>query len=344
MKRSIYLRLVLTVILIYFVSNVVVAGIAALVIGPETMSMLPTHDMPRGLRIVVLITTVFSLLLGSLITLLAIRRTVKPIREMSSAAKKIAQGDFHVLVDTRRKDEIGELAKNFNIMASELQKIEVMRDDFVSSVSHEFKTPLVSIEGYAKLLMDEDLSKTQKEYVDIILSEVGRLSRMSSNILLLNRLENENYDHTKKDYDLAEQIRKAILLLEREWSEKNINLNIDLQTTTVNASEDLLMQVWLNLIGNAIKFSPDGGDIDITISSHNGQMIFKIVNYGDLLTEEEIRHIFDKFYQGDKSRNREGNGLGLSIVQRIIHLHGGEITATSNEKEGTAFVARFPQK
>ena len=279
--------------------------------------------------------SVLSLLIGSLIMLIASGIIVKPVRKLSAATRKIAEGDFSIRIHKNRSDEIGQLIENFNTMAAELSGMEMLRNDFISDISHEFKTPLTSIEGYTKLLRDCKNDAERNEYMDIIMEETKRLSALSGNILLLNRIENENITQAKSSFRLDEQIRQVILFHESKWSSKQIELQLDLEEIVFEGNEQLLYQVWLNLFDNAVKFSGTKGLIEVHLKKKDGKAVFSITDYGKGMTAEEQKRMFEKFFTGDRSRNAEGNGLGLSIVKRILDMHNGTIEVTSKPGEFT---------
>ena len=280
-----------------------------------------------------------SLIIGSLLFLLAGKMFVKPISKLTQATERIAVGDFDIEIKTNRKDEIGNLISSFNIMAGELKSIEILRNDFISDISHEFKTPLTSIEGYTKLLKDCS-DEERSQYIDIITEETKRLSILSTNILTLNSIENENYPIFTEEFSLDEQIRKAILLLENKWIEKEIEWDIELDSIKFKGNKNLMYQVWINLIDNAIKFSEIGGIIEIKLSDADNP-ILSIRDEGKGINLEDNKKVFEKFYKADKSRNSDGNGLGLSIVKRIVHMHNGEITLESRVGEGTKVIVKL---
>lgn len=296
---------------------------------------LDAQNVFPDLRTLILKSNICSLLFGSAVMLIVARFIIKPVKTLSMATEKISKGDFEVQVEKKRNDEIGQLINNFNTMAKELAGMEMLRNNFISDISHEFKTPLTSIEGYSKLLRDCKSDEEQNEYIDIIMEETKRLSALSGNILLLNRIENENITLTKKLFRLDEQIRHVILLCESKWSVKNINLHIDLKEMNYYGNEQLLYQVWLNLFDNAVKFSKIGDEIEISLNKSDDKTVFSITDFGKGMTEEEQKRMFEKFYTGDPSRNTEGTGLGLSIVKRIIDMHCGKIEVLSKLDEFT---------
>jgi signal transduction histidine kinase len=203
------------------------------------------------------------------------------------------------------------------------------------AVSHEFRTPLTSIEGYAKLLRDCESEQERNEYIDIITEETRRLADLSSGILLLSRIENENISIQKEHFRLDEQVRKVLLNFENKWQDKSIDLQLHLDSVSYSGNAQLLYQVWSNLFDNALKFSGPGGTIEIELKKADGKVVFSITDYGRGMSQEEQKRMFEKFYMGDPSRNAEGNGLGLSIVKRIVELHGGRIEVKSIEGEYT---------
>jgi signal transduction histidine kinase len=279
-----------------------------------------------------------SIIIATVISGVISKRVLSPVRALSRATEEVAKGDFSVRVDIPKDYEFGFLTENFNKMVHELSGIETLRNDFVSNVSHEIKTPLASIQGFAKLLQDNNFSEEEKkEFTDIIISESTRLSKLTSNILKLSKIENQEINTKKVEFSLDEQIRCAILIMEQEWSRKNINLDIELEEVNIVENEDLLQQVWINLIGNAIKFTEDGGYVSIKLEDYKDNIEVEISDSGIGMTEDIQRHMFDKFYQGDRSHLSEGNGLGLSLAKRIIDICGGKIYIKSELGVGTTF-------
>lgn len=288
---------------------------------------------------------IISTVIATIISGIASKRILRPIRTLSKATEEVAKGNFSVKIGIPKDYEFALLAKNFNKMVHELSSIETLRNDFVSNVSHEIKTPIASIQGFAKLIQDKNLDDDERsEFTDIIISESSRLSKLTSNILKLSKLENQEVITGKAEFALDEQIRCAILIMEPEWSEKGIDLDIDLDKVSIIGNEDLLQQVWLNIIGNAIKFTEKGGTIGIKLMDLKDKIVIKVSDNGVGMNEETQRHIFDKFYQGDKSHLSKGNGLGLSLVKRIIELCDGEIKVRSKLYYGTTFTIGLPKK
>jgi signal transduction histidine kinase len=299
------------------------------------VAVLQGNNAFTDFRRIILNYSLLSILCGAVVMLLAARFIVKPIKKLTWATEQIAKGNFKVFIKKNRKDEIGQLIDNFNKMAKELAGMELLRSSFIADIAHEFKTPLTSIEGYTKLLRNCKSDEERNEYMDIIIEETRRLSALSGNILLLNRIENENITLIRAPFRLDEQIRHVILLCESKWSSKNMDLNIDLDEVVYTGNEQLLFQVWLNLVDNAVKFSKPHETIQISLRRAGDRISFSITDYGCGMREEQQKRIFEKFYMGDKSRNTEGNGLGLSIVKRIVDMHGGTIEVQSRPDEFT---------
>lgn len=286
-----------------------------------------------------------ALFLG--ITLIAVfsKRTASPIAALSRAATEIASGNLKVHVEeSDRKDEIGELQRQFNLMVRELQSNEYLKKDFISNVSHEFKTPLAIIGGYADLLTEDNISeKDRKEYAAMIVSESKRLTKLTSNILKLSRLNQDKIPAKFSEFSLDEQIRQCLLLLEPKWSGKNLEFQLELESVAYVGDKELLSEVWLNLIDNAIKFSPADAVISIQLKQNTSSGYeIRIVDQGIGMDEKTKKRIFEQFYQGDTSHKQEGNGLGLAIALKILELHHGRIDVQSELQKGSAFLITLP--
>ncbi|MCD7775448.1 MAG: HAMP domain-containing histidine kinase [Clostridiales bacterium] len=286
-----------------------------------------------------------SVILGTLISILVSRYLLRPVDDLITAIKKVAQGDFSVRVkEGYSANELNQLRKSFNNMAEDLSNTELFRNDFINNFSHEFKTPIVSIRGFAKQLQNDNISEEQKkEYVDIIVNESDRLASMSSNILLLSKFENQQIVTDKTTFYLDEQIRGSILLLEKQWSAKNLELDIDMDEVSYYSNEEMMSHIWLNILSNAVKFTPENGKITVKCKkSPSGEVTVKISDNGIGMDDRTQKHIFDKFYQGDSSHARAGNGLGLSLAKRVTDLCGGKISVKSQPNKGTTFTIRLP--
>ena len=268
-----------------------------------------------------------------------------PLNEMIHATKRISKGDFkvHIQETFHERSDFGILQRSFNHMASDLDGIEMFRNDFINNFSHEFKTPIVSIQGFAHQLKAGGLTpEEEREYISIIADESDRLVKMATNILLLSKLENQAIVTDKTEFWLDEQIRTCLVLLEKQWSSKDIELNLELDEVKYYFNENMLAQVWLNLFGNAIKFTPKGGTVFCSLSSDSKNITVTVRDTGIGMSEETKRHIFDRFYQGDTSHTGDGNGIGLNIVSRILILCGGEITVDSEAEKGSTFTVTLP--
>ena len=260
-------------------------------------------------------------------------RIIGPMTKLGKAMGKVARGDYKVKLDTEKGlAEIRRMNESFNIMTRELEATEILQTDFVSNVSHEFKTPINAIEGYATLLQGADEDDRQI-YTDKILYNTRRLSSLVGNILLLSKVDNRSIPAAKTKYRLDEQIRRCIVYLEPRWMAKNVKFDADMEQIEYTGQEELLAHVWNNLIENAIKFGPDHGRIRIGLYKSGENVVFTIRDEGPGIKDEDKKHIFDRFYQADSSHRGEGNGLGLALVRRITDIEGGTVTA-DNAKEG----------
>ena len=292
-----------------------------------------------------MVTLIVSCIIGTSISAATSKRILKPLTQLIRATKIVSSGDFSVRVEEKSSNfEISELLKNFNKMAEELGSIEMFRNSFINDFSHEFKTPIVSIRGFAKQLQNEKLSaEKRKEYTDIIVSESERLANMSANVLLLSKFENQKFITNQMEYELDEQIRNCIILFEKQWDNKQLEINIDLEPIKIYSNAEMLSHLWINLIENAIKYSDKNGYIYINCHEASNNIEFRISDTGKGMDDTTVKHIFDKFYQGDKSRATQGNGIGLSIVKRIVELCKGEITVDSSLGYGTTFFVKLPK-
>ena len=289
--------------------------------------------------------TVYSGIIGIALILVMASHIIRPVRRITEATKKVATGNLKVKVDVDRDDEIGELAHNFNIMVNELNSIEYLRKDFISNISHELKTPIASIQGFTKLLADDNLSKEEKdEYINIILEETDRLSNLSSNMLKLSTLEKQEIVTNKTEYRIDNQIRKAIIMLDEEINKKNIKISLDSGEISIYEDEDLIMEIWINLINNAVKYSNENGEIKVKVIEEEDRVNVSVQDNGIGIPKEKQNRIFEKFYQVENSRKGEGSGLGLAIVKRIVDLIKGEIEVVSKENQGTKITVSIPKE
>lgn len=286
------------------------------------------------------------LIVGIFVTRVLTRQFFAPIKNLRKAMSKVADGDLGVRLNEKTSSkEIREVYAGFNMMTNELSSTEILRTDFISSVSHEFKTPIAAIEGYSTLLQDCDkLDEVEREYVDKIIYNTKRLSTLTSSILLLSKIENQSIPTNQSTFDLDEQIRESIIGFESAWEKKNIEFDIDLEETDYYGNEMLMHHVWDNLISNAIKFNPYGGLVRIRLKQQRKKLIFTIEDGGPGISEEAQKHIFDKFYQEDSSHKTEGHGLGLALVKRILDLEGGIISAENISDGGCRFTVTLKEK
>lgn len=287
----------------------------------------------------------FYIAIGIILTMVLTKRVVRPILRLTEATRSVARGNFEVELDVRSDDEIGLLTKNFNRMVTELRNMEVLRKDFINNVSHEFKTPMASIKGFANLLKDPRMTEEERrDYLDIIVYETDRLAHLSSNLLKLSKLENQEIPELAETFSLDEQIRRAILLLEGKWKEKDLYFDIDMDKMTFQGSEELMQQVWLNLLGNAIKFSKQSSTLQIFGRRRKDRLMIEIRDRGIGMNEETVQRLFEKFYQGNEDHSSEGSGLGLPLVKRIVEIHSGIITVESKIGEGSTFRIEIPKE
>lgn len=282
---------------------------------------------------------IFNLIIGYTATFYLGKLFFGPITKLSDAMHEVSKGNFDIRLETKTPfREIQEMYANFNLMAKELGATEILQTDFVSNVSHEFKTPINAIEGYATLLQcNPDCCDEERIYTEKIIFNTKRLSALVGNILLLSKVDNKAIQSDIKKYRLDEQVRQAVLALENAWTEKNTELDIDLDETEYEGNENLMFHVWSNLIANAIKFNPEGGLLKIRMFTEEDKIICTVEDSGPGLALDSVEHIFDRFYQSDSSHKEEGNGLGLALVKNILIMHGGTVTAENRPEGGAKF-------
>ena len=280
-----------------------------------------------------------------LITIMS-RSTTNPIRELSRAAKEIAGGNYDVTVPERdRVEEFGELERNFNLMTAELRANEYLRKDFISSVSHQLKTPLSILNGYAQLLAEGGLSaEEEREYSQTIAQESDRLVGLIDDMLRLSRIDHREIQRKAEIFPLGEQLRRAVLQLEPRWSAAGLNVSVDIPDFDYTGDSELLYQVWVNLLENAVKFTPSGGRIGVSLAAAENAATVTVWDTGCGMDEDTLPRIFEQFYQGDTDRRGDGCGLGLALCKRIVELHGGAISAESRPGEGSRFTVSLPVK
>ena len=280
---------------------------------------------------------------------------LRPLKRLIAATKEVKKGNFKVQLKLEKKKggdfplppatEMGMLEESFNEMVRELDGIELFRNDFINNFSHEFKTPIVSIRGFARQLQREDLSdEERREYAGIIAEESDRLARLSTSILELSKLENQQILTDKTSFYLDEQLRRTILLFEERWAEKEIELIPELEECLIYSNGELLEHIWKNLLSNAIRFTPVGGTVRVILRFDEQQITVCVEDNGMGMTEEVKTHVFEKFYQGDTSHHHAGYGIGLAMAQRATLLCGGRITVESEVGKGSRFTVILPRE
>lgn len=334
-----------------------IIGVFSTLIAMWSIAFFVSSSVVSALKIEVspFVTFLISDILGFLFVVLIcmlIGLLMRPKREamvwsIIEPIQKITKGDFSVKIRNEEQydGEIGVLVKSINEMADELNVMERMRQEFVSNVSHEIQSPLTSIKGFARALQDDHLpDEKRKHYLTIIETETTRLSKLSQNLLKLTLLESEEHLPEHITYRLDQQLKQIVLNCEPLWSEKEIELEVSLEKMYITADEESMSQVWINLLHNSIKFTPNGGAITIKLIQNDEQAEVHIRDTGVGISEEQREHIFERFYKADSSRNRVhgGSGLGLAIVRKVIDLHQGKIQVKSVVGNGTEFIISIP--
>lgn len=331
----------------WFSSLIVIAEFAVVLLTASLLSYFLEDrfkillDMP-----IVVWMSIIGIVAGSIISLTVNRLIMRPIRKLRRAMTEVTNGNFKIHLDSKSHfGDIEEIYRSFNLMTSELAATEMLSADFVSNVSHEIKTPINAIEGYAMLLQDnEGVDEEGAEYIEKILFSTKRLSELVGNILLLSKIDSQSIETKKEKFLIDEQIRQSIMLLESKWMEKDIEFDVELSYTEYIGNSALLMHVWNNLIGNAIKFSPFGGTVRVRLLEKDERVIFTVDDCGPGIDESVKKRIFDKFYQADSSHKEEGNGLGLALVKKITDMAGGQITTENLTDGGCRFTVSLPKE
>ncbi|MCR4745810.1 MAG: sensor histidine kinase [Lachnospiraceae bacterium] len=294
-----------------------------------------------------------SMIIGGIALYIGSAHFVRPLEDMGKVVRKISKGDFSARVNRETKKgmqseymhELDELEANINLMAEELSGMDHMRKDFVSNVSHEMKTPVSSMMGFAEMLLEDDLSdEERREYLSLIYDESKRASNLCENMLRMSRLENQAMVTKHEKVMVDEQIRKAVILISEKYHDREMEFDIDLQPMQLETDPDLLNQVWINIIDNAVKYSGEGKRIRISGENIERGISVSVEDNGIGIPPEKQEHIFDAFYQCEESHKSEGNGLGLSIVKRILELINGEIRCISDGKNGTRMIIKIFEK
>ena len=349
MAKSGFETLSLTMILIFnlfFIVFLLLAVCTVLVITGADGGFI-YHDGRIGIwGALCFIYAVCSLIAVSMVVM--IRMTfIHPLQRNIAAMKELANGNFAVRVEHAEHGytprEMVEFEQSFNKAAKELGSTEILRKDFINNFSHEFKTPIVSISGFADLLLEKQLPpEDQKEYLTIIRDESRRLADLATNILTLNRVESQTILTDKAAFPLDEQLRQSVLVTQQKWRQKELDFDADLVPAEYTGSEGLLKEVWLNLLDNAAKFSPEGGTVAVNLRKEKSALMVSVTDQGEGMRADTQAHIFEQFYQGDTSHTTQGNGLGLAMVKKVLELHGGSIQVNSAPGQGSCFTVTLP--
>jgi len=283
-----------------------------------------------------------TLVLVPMITVLY-RRRAREVVTLSEAIRKVAAGDYSTRITEYKRAQIKPIYEDFNKMCAELESVKLLRNDFINSYSHEFKTPIASINGFASLVLEKDLpEEEQKEYLKIIVDESSRLSNLATSTILLSKLTAQSIVTDIEEYDLGEQLRECSIILSGKWLQKNMEFDVSLDHVMYSGNKEMMQHLWINLLDNAVKYTPEGGKVTVSVSEENGYAIVKIADTGEGMSKEVREHLFDPYFQGDSSHSRQGLGLGLSIVKRIVELCKGTISVRSKVGEGSIFTVILP--
>lgn len=293
-------------------------------------------------------------LLGTLVITLGIlififasiyRRRKKEVVTLADHIERVAAGDFSTRIQYEERESLSYIYRDFNQMVEELDSVQVLKNDFINSYSHEFKTPIASINGFAELLLEKDLPReTQKMYLEIIRDESERLSRLTTNTLLLSKLSSQKIISQTERYSLDEQLRQCAMILSPQWLEKKQTFSGEFAEVEFEGNRELMQHLWLNLIGNAVKYTPIGGEIAVELKQTAEYIRVSVSDTGEGMDDETMEHLFVPYYQGERSHFRQGLGLGLAISKEIVDLCHGEIHVESRVNEGSEFVVRIPQQ
>ncbi|KHL92347.1 histidine kinase [Paenibacillus sp. IHB B 3415] len=327
-------------VFIIFLITVLITGVLVYLL---TVFGVLNERIIQDFKVLTFIILIACIMIGTVTSGLASRRMLKSIRTFIDATNQLAGGDFTTRLRLNNPPEFKILSANFNRMADELGGIEILRTDFINNFSHEFRTPIVSIKGFAEILKDDELSKEERnEYLDIVIEESTRLAALASNVLSLSKVEAQTILTGREPFNVGEQIRQCVLLLHPKMEKKNISITANVQDYEVPGNKEMLNQVWLNLLDNAIKFTPEHGEIEVSMRQAEDKIEITFRDNGAGISAAALPRVFDKFYQQDTSHSTAGNGLGLTIVRKITELHGGTVTCDSVPLQGTTFTLLFP--
>ncbi len=345
-RHTLRWRLTLFVFFIMVFSGVLTAGVclAVLLVFDSHPTVLALALNPISLMIVLLCV---SALVGTVLSGILGKVFLRPLKQLIKATEEVKAGNFKVQLPCERTpvSEMGHLMESFNEMVRELDGTELLRNDFINNFSHEFKTPIVSIRGFAREIRHGDLDLARRqEYAEIIAEEADRLAKLSSNILELSRLENQQFVTDRAQFYLDEQLRRCILLQEAAWTEQEIEMIPELEEVRYYGNEELMSHIWTNLIGNAVKFTPKGGVVRVRLFAEAETVTVEIIDTGEGMSEDVRSHIFEKFYQGDPSHHGKGYGIGLTMAHRAVELCEGRIEVESTPGGGSTFRVILPKK
>ena len=344
-RFSLVVLLAIVCFIVLLIAVLLAIGLVFLLIRLNVFEGVP-EEIRMGNIVLILILT--SGVMGWALVLLLGKFPLKPINRLVDGLNSLAAGNFKTRISykslLKNFQTFREIEDTFNKLAKELESTEMLRSDFINNFSHEFKTPIVSIAGFAKLLKKGNLSEEQKgQYLEAIEEESMRLAYMATNILNMTKVENQEILTDITQFNLSEQVRFAVLLLEEKWEKKNIDLQLDFDEYTIEANEELLKQVWINLVDNAVKFSPRGASVSLDIREAGNSYHVSVSNQGQDIPKDKQKRLFNKFYQADESHAQEGNGIGLAIVKKIVDLHDGKVSFQS-ENGLTVFTVELPKK
>ena len=348
-KREQRFSLTLLLAIVVFLILLVALSLAALTIFfLVKFDIIVSIDGQVDFGSLLLFMSLISLVIGSALTVLLGKIPLKPINKLVNGMNSLADGNFETRLGyggpIGNHPTFVEISESFNKMAEQLQNTEMLRGDFINNFSHEFKTPIVSIAGFAEILESAELSEEERaQYIGAIKEESRRLASMATNILELTKVENQSILTDVSRFNVSEQLRSALVLLEGKWSKLNIELDFDFEEYYIVANEEFLKQVWINLLDNAIKFVNDGGTVSAKITPLENNLRFDISNTGATIPAEKQKYIFNKFYQADESHSTKGNGIGLAIVKGIVGLHNGSVSVKS-ENGLTTFSVWLPKQ
>ncbi len=336
MRRKISAMLTLQTFFVVLIVMVIATAIALMYrVAITDMHMIGVLSML--VPIVVLVT---------LVNFLFTRYIYRYLDKISDAMQKVADGDYTVRLDAEKDQPFRELYRNFNTMAEELGGVEMLKNDFINGYAHELRTPITSINGFAEMLLNDDgtLSREEKRsYLEIIASESRRLADLAGNSLLMSRLDTQKIIPDKKPFSLDEQLRRCSILLSGQWTEKELDMTMDLDEAVYVGDYDLMQHLWINLLTNAVKYTPKGGSIIVTLKNEEKFIAVSVADTGKGIPPEDRERIFDKYYQTDKSHSKRGLGLGLAICKRIVQLCNGSLTVESDVGVGSTFTVKLPK-